>query len=182
MQAPASSQAVAPQMGSFTRHPVLQHWPLPLTSQTSEAQASFSAQPVPSVRRVAQAPFEHQYPSTQSVATRQLVWQLVALAQVRWLGHCAAAWVMQLPSPLQLLVTSVPCEQLDVPQAVLVGGKTQAPASSQSVAPQVISEVSQAAWQQFPLPRAPQIIEVQESFDVHAVPSLSWAAQAPAWQ
>ncbi len=56
----------------------------------------------------------------------------------------------------------------------------QAPVVSQAVAPQVASVVLHAAVQQFPVPVVPQTLEVQESFSVQAVPSLSTATQAPA--
>ncbi len=54
-----------------------------------------------------------------------------------------------------------------------------APLLSQAVAPQVASVVSHAAVQQLPLPEMPQTPEVQASFCVQALPSVSTARQVP---
>jgi hypothetical protein len=80
---------------------------------------------------------------------------------------------------LQLCVVSVAPLQV-VPQLVLEAGYTHAPDASQSVAPQVASDVEHAAEQQcVPAPEAPQTPLEHWSLDEQAAPAAPLGTHAP---
>jgi hypothetical protein len=89
--------------------------------------------------------------------------------------HATVVGVGQLPCPSQTVgFVCVPAAQLSgVPQAVLLSGKTKAPASKvQPMAPQVGSLVEQTDAQQLPAPASPKRPQMP---DLHASSSV----QAP---
>ncbi len=115
------SQAVAPQVRSVALQAAVQQLPLPPMPHTPELQESFAVQTLPSARSCTQAPLEHQNPLAQSVATVQLVRQLVASAQARLPGHAMAPPTAQVPVALQVFPLIMPALHVAAPQVVPVG-------------------------------------------------------------
>ncbi len=156
MQAPVSSQAVAPQTASVVLHAAVQQFPVPVVPQTLEVQESFSVQAVPSLSTATHAPAEHQKPLAQSVAVVQVVLQLMpSAAQPKLPAQAIDVPAAQAPVASQRLPVNMPPLQTVVPQAVPTW-YMQAPELSQPEAPQVVSLVEQRLVQQFPVPAMPQ--------------------------
>jgi hypothetical protein len=120
MHAPLLSQAVAPQVTSVVLHGARQQSPAPLMPHTPEVQASFSVQ-APVAMGVMHAPPLQTKPVAQSGLEAQVVLQLVALAQARWLGQATGGTAGQVPAPSQVLVVSALSVHESV-QPVVLGG------------------------------------------------------------
>ena len=102
-----------------------------------------------------------------------------AALQLKLPGH-ATAVAVQAPLPLQPCVTMWDPEHVSGPQLVPVAGYTHAPDASQSVAPQVASEVEHAAEQQcVPAPDAPQAPLEHWSLAEQAAPAAPLGTHAP---
>jgi hypothetical protein len=114
------SQAVAPQVASVVLHLAVQQLPVPATPQMPEAQSSFSVQ-APWKMGVVHVPLLQTKPMAQSMLEVQVVLQLVALAQAKWLRQAVGIPIVHAPTPLQAPVVSRLLEHEGSQVVVLAG-------------------------------------------------------------